>query len=464
MGKKRRFTVPFAGKICAGVLCAMLLFSWGGKDASLIAGADTAQSAIAALEAKIAELTKKNAERQNQINSYTGSISSNKQAMQLIEAQIDGVDAEIVAKGELITLKIENINTKSAEIDAIELTISDKEQEIEDKKQQIIQLEARNKENLEQFAKLARAMYMTNTSDVMPVLNGSNDWYSYFVYSDVVRNISGQNADFMLRLQNSIEHQKTLIENLNQNIADLEDDKVNLEQIKADYEAERTALEQEKAELQVEADEKLAQLNKLAANNSSLQNKVNGLKTEIDAGSKEIEELNKSLEEIIRLAQQENNGIVYSTDYLWPVNAKFQNITTYFGYDAWRGGTHYGIDISSSGIGGTNVYAAQSGTVIKVVNNCTHNYSKSYSQYASQCGHGGGYGNYLVIDHGGGISTLYAHCGTISVKQGQTVVKGDVIGTVGTTGWSTGYHLHFEIRENGTAVNPFNYKPFTYVY
>lgn len=461
--KKRRVTVPFTGKLCAAALSAVLLFSTFGEDTARLADA-SAQSAIAQLEAKIAEMEKKNKERQNQLNSYTGSISSNKQAMQLVNDQIDGVNAEMTAKGELITLKIEEIDMKSEQIGAVSMSIDDKENIIKLKKERIVQLEAENKKNLEQFAKLARAMYMTNSSDVMPVLNGSDDWYSYFVYTDVVKNISGQNADFMLRLQNSIAQQEALIVNLNQEIAGLETDKVNLQQQKAEFEAEKAALEKEKQELQVEADAKLAQLNKLAADNASLQNKVNGLKTEISGAAKEIEKLNEDLEEIIRLAQQDNQETAYSTAYRWPVNAKFQNITTYYGYDAWRGGMHYGIDIASAGIGGTNVYAAQSGRVIKVVNNCTHNYGKSYSQFVYNCGHGGGYGNYAIIDHGGGMSTLYAHCGTITVKNGQYVTRGDVIGTVGTTGWSTGNHLHFEVRKNGKAVNPFNYKPYSFYY
>ena len=67
------------------------------------------------------------------------------------------------------------------------------------------------------------------------------------------------------------------------------------------------------------------------------------------------------------------------------------------------------------------------------------------------------YGNYLIVDHGGGFSTLYAHCTSIPVSVGDTVTKGQTIAYVGTTGWSTGYHLHFEIRRNGAHTNPLNY-------
>ncbi|MGN0678526.1 MAG: murein hydrolase activator EnvC family protein [Oscillospiraceae bacterium] len=455
---KIRFRLPLVGKICAAVLSAVLLTSTLSNNAVLIAGADT-KSEIEALEEKIKEINAKNQQRESQIKNFNGNIASNEKEMAVVNEQIDGTNAEIQMKGELITLKMQEIQKKMDEIDAVELTIIDKENEIKQKQQQIAQLEQQNKENLEKFAKLARAMYMTDSSNVMPVLNGSDDWYDYFVYSDVVRNISGQNAEFMLRLRNSIQHQETLIDALNADIVALEVDKVGLNRQKTDFEKELAEFEQEKKDLQEYADTKMTYLNNLASANKSLQSKVDGLKTEIHQSNEEVEELNKQIEEIIRKAQQNGSGEVYTGGYMWPVSAKFQRITTYFGYDGWRGGMHYGIDIAGAGIGGTSIFAAQSGTVIKVSNTCTHNFGKNYRD---SCG--GGYGNYIIVDHGGGMSTLYAHCGSIKVKEGQFVSRGEAIGAVGTTGWSTGYHLHFEVRKNGKATNPFDYQPYTYKY
>ena len=119
----------------------------------------------------------------------------------------------------------------------------------------------------------------------------------------------------------------------------------------------------------------------------------------------------------------------------------------------WRWGAyHKGIDIYSPGIRGAKICAAADGTVIQVVNGCPHDYGKNYS-----CGCGGGYGNYCIIDHGGGWWTLYGHSEGITAYVGQKVKQGDVLGTVGSTGHSTGPHLHFEVRLNGTALNPSNY-------
>lgn len=111
-------------------------------------------------------------------------------------------------------------------------------------------------------------------------------------------------------------------------------------------------------------------------------------------------------------------------------------VTSRFG-TRW-GSSHKGIDIGAPQ--GTTIYAAASGTVT-----------------VSQYGYSGGYGNYVMISHGNGVSTLYGHCTSLLVSVGQYVSQGQAIATVGSTGRSTGNHLHFEIRVNGVAQNPQNY-------
>ncbi|MCX7923132.1 MAG: M23 family metallopeptidase [Clostridia bacterium] len=97
---------------------------------------------------------------------------------------------------------------------------------------------------------------------------------------------------------------------------------------------------------------------------------------------------------------------------------------------------HTGIDINAAS--GASIVAANSGTVILA----------SWQ---------GGYGNAVIIDHGGGITTLYGHCSRMLVSVGDKVKRGEVIAKVGSTGWSTGPHLHFEVRKNGSTVNPLSY-------
>lgn len=455
MGKSKKKGVPFWGKVCAGAICAVMVMSVAGDSTLQMKAAG--ESSIASLEAQAQKIKEENEKRQQQIEGLGADISQNKEAIALVNAQIDGINAEITAFSALITAKQEDINQKLIDITNVELVIVDKEDEIAEKRVKIAELQAENKRNLEQFGKLARYMYMNNTSSQLPVLNGSDDWYDYFVYSDVVKNISGQNYDFMLALLQSIADQEDMISELNDDITALENEKASLEEQKAQYEIEAANLESEKSNLEAYADQKRNYLYSLAAENQELKDKIAGLEGEIEDANAKMDEINAQIEELIRqqqaAAKAEENYVDYSGDsFRWPLSPEFHYLTTYFGYDAWRRGMHRGIDIGNAGIAGQNILAAQSGTVISVSNYCSHNYGKYYS-----CGCGGGYGNYVIIDHGGGISTVYAHCQAIYVYEGQQVSKGDTIGAVGTTGWSTGYHLHFEVRENGVAVNPLNY-------
>lgn len=138
-----------------------------------------------------------------------------------------------------------------------------------------------------------------------------------------------------------------------------------------------------------------------------------------------------------------------SSYFGWPCPG-FYTLTSGFGP---RWGTHHsGIDISSGGIAGASVVASMSGTVISVVTGCPHDYGKS-----SSCGCGGGYGNYVIVQHSDGYSTLYAHMSSVAVSSGQTVSQGQTLGYVGSTGFSTGPHLHFEVRVNGNRVDPEQY-------
>ena len=134
-------------------------------------------------------------------------------------------------------------------------------------------------------------------------------------------------------------------------------------------------------------------------------------------------------------------------NYIWPVPG-FTYISSPFG-SRW-GSQHQGVDVGDAGIMNTPVLAAKSGTVTDVYCWCSHNYGKDKS-----CGCGGGYGNYVTITHDDGTKTHYAHMGTVKVALNERVSQGQKIGTVGSTGDSTGAHLHFEIYNTaGVRVNP----------
>ncbi|MDD3303572.1 MAG: peptidoglycan DD-metalloendopeptidase family protein [Clostridia bacterium] len=118
---------------------------------------------------------------------------------------------------------------------------------------------------------------------------------------------------------------------------------------------------------------------------------------------------------------------------VWPSNLR--QVSSSFGY---RGDYHTGIDITGSGATGNPIYAYKTGTV-------------TFAGYSSS------YGNYIKIDHGNGLATWYAHCSKLLVSAGQEVSQGQTIALIGSTGWVTGPHLHFEVRVNGVPVNPYPY-------
>ena len=445
MGKIHNIIKKSAMGLSAVLLAAAVAaVPLGGNVFTLSVGAIDYDSEIKKLEEEAERIKEENEQRELEIGSLSGDISANEKTMDTINAQIDGIQAEIQTYGQLITAKQEAIGQKKIEIVDVENAIAVKETEIENKRARIGELEIENEANLKKFAQLIRVLYMNDTSDTVPIIEGSDDWYDFFVYQDVVQNISSRNLEFVNDLKSAIGEQENLIIELNNDINDLANEQAYLEEQKAQLEADLASLESEKTALQAHADERYDTLSQYAAYNETLESKVTKLRGLMNASAEEMDAINAEIEELIRAKQLANSGgPVYSSDgFRWPLDSKYTYITTYFGYDAWRSGNHYGIDVGNAGIGGANIYAAQSGTVILAYNNGGWN---------------GGYGNYVIIDHGGGLSTLYAHCSSTVVVAGQTVSKGDVIGYVGTTGWSTGNHLHFETRVNGTAVDPFSY-------
>ncbi len=409
------------------------------------------------LQAQIDQKRKENEQRKQQIQKYKSEMSDNDELMKLVNEQIDGINDEITKCGRLIIAKQNEIDAKNMEITNAESAIADKESDIEEKNGEIDELQAENAENLERFAELARALYMNDMSDTIPILSGSDDWYEYFVYSDVIKNISEQNLAFMYNLLGSIENCNQMIDDLESGKQQLEQDKQVLQQQKEQLDEEMSELKSRRKQLDSYANEQKQYLYGIVEDNNELKNKVDGLNYDIAKTNKEIEEYDRQLQEEIRKAQQNGQGSAedYSSDFRWPLDPEFHRLTTYFGWDnAFGGRNHGGIDIVGAGVAvsNRNIYAVQSGKVIKVYTGCPHDYGKNYS-----CGCGGGFGNYIIIDHGGGISTLYAHCRKIYVSVGQTVSKSDVIAIVGTTGWSQGEHLHFEVRENGVRVDPLKY-------
>ena len=211
-------------------------------------------------------------------------------------------------------------------------------------------------------------------------------------------------------------------------------------------------------EMQAIADEKQRQLDELESLIGTTQATIDDVNTNIDSWEEKEDELEAYAEdlddEIRRLQEQYDREHSTSSkttggvSFRWPTYCQY--ITSYYGYRTHPvyGTTkfHSGVDIGA-GYGDT-IMAAASGTVIFV------------TEPYEGCNKGGsGYGNYCIIDHGNGYSTLYGHARDIYVYEGQYVSAGESIGEVGSTGTSTGAHLHFEVRLWGDTKNPLDYLP-----
>ncbi len=416
---------------------------------------------------------------------------------------------------EKIELQEKNITIVDEQLTRIEGEISEIQEDITETEAKISDMESQIDVDLEEFKKRIRAMYISGNDSLASALVGATDFFDFLSKYDLISRIAKHDNDLVNGLKDSVTE-------CNEQKAHLEEQKSELDvQLKEQQETKeelKTAILtlQDDFEQSVEysdlLEKKQALLNSdiegLEAANKELEEEDERiLEAILEAQRKEEEEAaaataaaskeqNQSYNPVTTKAPSNNNNNtgqqtvqtqkttqaqkaaaqttakpvqtqapvqttvqtttqttaapVSNSRFGWPCPG-FYTLTSGFGP---RWGTHHsGIDISSSGITGASVVASMSGTVILASATCSHNYGKS-----SSCGCGGGYGNYVIIQHDDGTySTLYAHMSSITVSQGQYVSQGQTIGYVGSTGWSTGAHLHFEVRVNGNRVDPEEY-------
>lgn len=434
---------------------------------------------IAELEAQKEENNKKIKEYEAQLAQYDEDQKEAEAYQAALQEKITVLNSNMqILDEELETIK-ENIYNLENEIAELETTIDQQEEDIE--------------EGLEQFKLRLRAMYVNGNDSLASALVGATDFYDLLSKYELISCVARHDDELVNNL-------KAELEAYNQNLETLETQKAAEEQAQTEKEEKQAEMQTSMDELNAAYADTEAEKERIAAEKEQANKSIDELEADnqrADEAEAEIqraaEEAKKKAEEAAAAAAKEaaaaqkntsnsstsssgtsssgsgtsssdssSGGSSSSTDSGASVSDSSSYSGTSFGwpcpgyyyissgYGSRWGTTHRGMDIAQNA--GAAVVASQSGTVIKVYSSCTHNYGKS----ANCCGNG--YGNYVLISHGDGTyTTMYAHMASVSVSVGDYVSKGQTVGYVGSTGYSTGFHLHFEIRKNGSAVNPSGY-------
>ena len=299
--------------------------------------------------------------------------------------------------------------------------IDDTQNQIDDAAAQIARYELLEQEQYELFCQQVRSEEERGSLSYLSVLFKATSMADLLSRMEFVNEVA--------------EYNKTLI-------AAMKETRENIKAEKTEMEAKEAQLGEQQGELQGKLDETTKLMNEYAADQKALERMH-------AAEEKAADEIDAQIARLIA----DSDVVPGSEGFIWPVSTS-KMISSPIGSRVAPGGfgstNHKGVDICNVGYT-SSVYATKSGRVL----------------LTNSSGWGGGYGNYVVIDHGGGLTTLYAHMSVVKVSPGDTVSQGTVIGVTGNTGASTGPHLHYEVRTttivNGKSVtvyqNPLNYLP-----
>lgn len=362
----------------------------------------------------------------DQVQDLQGQIDSSRLEQENWQQVIEDVSAklkQIQSDLDAANARLQSIRSRQAEINA----------QIVQTQNEIVKMEAYLKTRQNVLNRRVRAIYMHGQLNYLEVILGANSFSDFANRVELLKRVIRSDYNLILEIQK----QKAAIEAKK---AQLEEDKRQLDALAAEAEKTQQEIAAKKAEQQKVLD--AAKSNKAAA--AQMEQDLNA---QLASVRNLIQQRLAAAEAARQAAQQassdeggggSDDNYVQGTGAMgWPCSGP---ITSPFGYRTHPifGTTifHAGIDIGVDY--GTPIHAADSGVVV-------------YSGWIS------GYGNAVIIDHGGGVSTLYGHNQSLAVSEGQSVSKGSVIAYAGSTGNSTGPHCHFEVDVNGSPVNPMGY-------
>lgn len=381
---------------------------------------------------------------ESKISSLKGDMSKTKDYITELDAQISDYEAQIRLMQEDIDAYQSDIDKLQADIDTKNAKIKELGDEIEKNRKEIENLRSQIEEKKNELKAQVRSIYMSGETSSLEVLLCSEDFSDFLIKQQYVSSL----AEYEQSLIDAINDTVKQINELNEQIQDQSD---KIEAAKAEVTKQQSEVKEKQAVVKDQQDEVDSKQSIVESKRSEAKNQLNELTSSANKYQTSIEQYEKDIKALEAQIQQElsnkgssgNGSLTGGGKLQWPLHYSGCYISSGMvgrvNPVTGKSETHGGIDICvSGGSYGKAISAAASGTVITA----SYHYS---------------YGNYVMIDHGNGLATLYAHCSSLAVGAGQSVSAGQTIAYVGDTGYVSGPHLHFEVRVNGSRVNPLNY-------
>ena len=431
------------------ILCAMLCVCMISIPMA-IPTTVSAEDSISDLEQQLQQLEQENEKYQKILDDTKSDIAEKEEYKSALVSKVQVLDEKIAVTREKISSLNDDIKEKQ---DAYDKGLS----EVEDQ--------------FDALANRLRILYMSGNATDLEIIFGAKDFSDLIDKMELVKSLANSDKELISEIQTKLDELSTK--------------KESLEADKKDLETQQASLKSDQDEFNKLISDNDEILKNLYASNSKARNSLESAalqSDEIEAKISQYYAAQKAAAEHAAQASQSSSSsgsssssssssssgssssgssssgsssviVPSGSGFAWPTPG-FVSLSSEW-FEDREVYNHGGIDIAGAGIMGTPVVAAADGTVVATNSSCTHNWGKSYS-----CGCGGGYGNYVMISHAGGKMTVYGHLTSLTVSSGQSVSRGQVIGYVGSTGNSTGPHLHYECRLNGVRYNPMSEYPY----
>ena len=437
--KPFRLTGPYTGRharpesprskliraVSLGLACVCLLLTATVYPAS----AATNNTSMASLQTKLDKLSQSINQHKKELSDAKKKESAAKALESELKERVTVLQDQISVLGGQIAAVQNSIGEKEQQIGVMQTQITDKQTQIEQKQNEI-------DDQWDDFKKHMAAMQELRDGGSVAMLSAVNDLYELLTFNEVMQDISIKDTEIM--------------DNMKAAKSELEADKVELEAQRKELQSQKAELDTQNYQMKAKQSELNSSISAAQLSAQDAQKAQQTAQAAIESDELNYEAVKKEIQKLIAAAASSKPQLSF-TGFACPLK-RYTRISSEYG---WRKNPvsgvnrlHAGIDLAAPG--GTPIYAAASG----------------YVQVAGWSS--GGYGNYVIIYHGSmsdgnAYSTLYGHMKSVATSAGKYVKQGELIGYVGSTGNSTGNHLHLEVWKGGSkanAVNPRGYIPF----